>query len=388
MRTILVVDDAAENLQLLSELLKPLARVRVARAGAKALEIARESPPDLILLDVLMPELDGFAVLERLKAMPQCAGVPVIFVTSLDGSDDEERGLKLGAVDYISKPLKPAVVLARVRTQLELKQARDAMNHRNAVLETEVAARMRESNMIRSATIRAFANIAETRDNDTGEHVRRTQEYVRLLAEDLRSHPRFRADLSGSNLDIIVESAPLHDIGKVGVPDAVLLKPGKLTAEEFEVMKTHTTMGGLALEQAAENSDPPIAFLHIAATIARSHHEKWDGTGYPDKLAGDAIPAAARLMAVSDVFDALTTERVYKRAMSADEAREIIVNGRGAHFDPAVVDAFVARFDDFTAVMRTLANEDDEQPVRDPVLDRSGIRSAIVPARAKGAAHG
>jgi putative two-component system response regulator len=174
----------------------------------------------------------------------------------------------------------------------------------------------------------------------------------------------------------------------VGVPDAVLLKPGKLTAEEFEVMKTHTTMGGLALEQAAENSDPPIAFLHIAATIARSHHEKWDGTGYPDKLAGDAIPAAARLMAVSDVFDALTTERVYKRAMSAEEAREIIVNGRGAHFDPAVVDAFVARFDDFTAVMRTLVNEDDEQPVRDPVVDRSGIRSAIVPARAKGAAHG
>ncbi|MFO0559696.1 MAG: response regulator [Polyangiales bacterium] len=356
MQTILVVDDAPEMLQQLSELLAPYARVLVARSGHKALEIARTTALDLILLDVVMPEMDGFEVLERLRAMSRSASAstPVMFVTSLDSGEDEERCLERGAVDYVSKPIKPSVVVARVQTQLELRRARASMLQNNRVLEVEIAARMRQSNLVRSATIRAFAHLAETRDNDSGNHLRRTQEYVRVIVDELSADERFAHELTSERRALIVESAPLHDIGKVGVPDHVLRKPGKLTGEEFEIMKTHAAIGANALEHAAKQSDPPVDFLFVASQIARSHHEWWDGTGYPDQLAGAQIPLAARVMAIADVFDALTTARVYQPARSVARAREIIVAGSATHFDPAVVAAFEARFDDMLDVLRAL----------------------------------
>jgi len=210
-----------------------------------------------------MPEMDSFEVLERLRAMGRAASssAPVMFVTSLDTGEDEERCLERGAVDYVSKPIKPSVVVARVKTQLELRRVRAAMQQNNQVLDVEIAARMRQSNLVRSATIRAFAQLAETRDNDTGNHLRRTQEYVRILTEQLSADPKLSNKLTSDQRALIVESAPLHDIGKVGVPDHVLRKPEKLTREEFEVMKTHAAIGANALEHAAKQCDPPVDFF-------------------------------------------------------------------------------------------------------------------------------
>ena len=351
--TILIVDDTPENLSVLGELLQPTFRVRAANSGRRALQIARAEPtPDLILLDVMMPEMDGYQVLAELKAADRTRRIPVIFVTAMDGTDDEERGLDMGAVDYITKPIRPSIVLARVRTQLELKAARDILSDQNAFLESEVARRMHENQLIQQVSIHALARLAETRDPETGKHLHRTQEYVRTLAEGLRSHPRFAHYLDQKTIDALVQSAPLHDIGKVGIPDHILLKPGKLTPDEWEIMKTHAVLGCNAIAQAEADAAKPVGFLAIAKLIARSHHEKWNGSGYPDGLAGDDIPIAARLMALADVFDALTCKRIYKPAFSFDEACRIIVEGKGAHFDPDVVDAFIQRYDRFTAIAR------------------------------------
>ena len=234
----------------------------------------------------------------------------------------------------------------------ELKAARDILSDQNAFLESEVARRMHENQLIQQVSIHALARLAETRDPETGKHLHRTQEYVRTLAEGLRSHPRFAHYLDQKTIDALVQSAPLHDIGKVGIPDHVLLKPGKLTPDEWEIMKTHAVLGCNAIAQAEADAAKPVGFLAIAKLIARSHHEKWNGSGYPDGLAGDDIPIAARLMALADVFDALTCKRIYKPAFSFDEACRIIVEGKGAHFDPDVVDAFIQRYDRFTAIAR------------------------------------
>jgi putative two-component system response regulator len=352
--TILIVDDTPENLSVLGELLQPAYRVRAANSGRRALQIALGSPtPDLILLDVMMPDMDGYDVLAELRAAPSTRNIPVIFVTAMDGTDDEERGLDRGAVDYITKPIRPAIVLARIRTQLELKQARDILTNQNAYLEAEVARRMGENQLIQEVSIHALARLAETRDPETGKHLRRTQEYVLTLARALREHPRFAGYLDERTINAIAQSAPLHDIGKVGIPDHILLKPGKLTPEEWEIMKTHSELGSKAIGQAESDADKPVEFLAIAKLIARSHHEKWDGSGYPDGLAGDHIPIAARLMALADVFDALTCKRVYKSAMTFEEALEIITRDSGTHFDPDIVKAFTDNFDRFKAIAET-----------------------------------
>ncbi len=354
--TILIVDDTPENLSVLGELLQPSFRVRAANSGRRALQIAMADPtPDLILLDVMMPEMDGYAVLAELKAAEHTRRIPVIFVTAMDGTADEERGLDLGAVDYITKPIRPSIVLARVRAQLELKAARDILSDQNAFLESEVTRRMHENQLIQQVSIHALARLAETRDPETGKHLRRTQEYVLTLAKTLRNHPRFSHYLDQKTIDALVQSAPLHDIGKVGIPDHVLLKPGKLTPEEWEIMKTHAELGSNAIAQAEADAEKPVEFLAMAKLIARSHHEKWDGSGYPDGLAGDQIPIAARLMALADVFDALTCKRIYKAAFSFDEAYRIIVDGKGIHFDPDVVDAFVQDVDTFTTIATAYA---------------------------------
>jgi len=349
--TILIVDDIPENLVILGDLLRPVYRVRAATSGRRALQIAATDPrPDLILLDVMMPDMDGYAVLDALRRDPQLHDIPVIFVTAMNSEHDEESGLALGAVDYITKPVRPPIVQARVRTQLELKRARDLLANHNAILEVEVERRTRESQLVQDVTIHALARLAETRDNETGNHLLRTQAYVRVLARALREHPRFSAQLDDHTIEAIAKSAPLHDIGKVGIPDRILLKPGKLDPEEWIVMKTHTLLGAEAIEQAERDAARPVEFLRHAKEIARSHHERWDGNGYPDGLAGDAIPVSARLMAVADVFDALISKRVYKEPMALASARDLIARGGPRQFDPDVLAAFFSSFDEFARI--------------------------------------
>ncbi|MGZ8186149.1 MAG: response regulator [Methylobacter sp.] len=347
-KTILIVDDSPENLTVLSELLQPIYVVRAATSGQKALRIADTAPrPDLILLDVMMPEMDGYQVFERLRADLATRDIPVIFVTAMDNTEAELHGLDVGAVDYITKPIVPPIVLARVNTQLELKQARDWLRDQNGYLETEIAKRMAENELIQEVSIRALAHLAETRDPETGNHILRTQGYVQQLALELRSHPRFAPILNDHYIQLLARSAPLHDIGKVGIPDAILQKPGPLTPEEWKIMKTHAQLGSEAIELAERDADESVEFLSLAKEIAHWHHEKWDGTGYPDGLTGDAIPVSARIMALADVFDALISRRVYKNPMPYNEVKNIIAAGRGRHFDPDMVDAFLAHFNAF-----------------------------------------
>lgn len=361
--TILIVDDEPANLSLLTHLLRPLYHVRAANSGGGALRVAGSEPrPDLILLDVMMPGMDGYEVLERLRKDPATADIPVIFVTALAELDDEERGLAQGAADYIAKPIKPALVLARVRTQLEAKHTRDWLMDKNAILEAEVSRRMVENDRTQLVSIRALAHLAETRDPETGKHILRTQNYVRTLALRLARHPRFAASLDPHTIDLLTKSAPLHDIGKVGIPDNILQKPGSLTPDEWAIMKTHARLGSDAIEQAESDVEQPVAFLSLAKEIAHWHHEKWDGSGYPDGLRGDAIPISARLMAVADVFDALISQRVYKPAMGYEEARKIIADGRGSHFDPDIVTAFLERFDAMIAIAEQY-KESQSRPV-------------------------
>jgi putative two-component system response regulator len=291
----------------------------------------------------MMPEMDGYQVLAELRQDPATRDIPVIFLTALDSARDEERGFQHGVADYITKPIKPDVVLARVRTQLLASQARDW-------LRAEVARRMEENEEIQNVSIHALAHLAETRDPETGDHLLRTQGYVRRLAGLLRDHPRFSTTIDEQFIKMLARSAPLHDIGKVGIPDSILLKPGKLTPEEWEKMQTHTWLGSEAIERAERDVDRRVEFLALAKEVARWHHERWDGTGYPDGLAGEWIPIAARLMALADVFDALISRRLYKQAFPVEEARQIIAAERGKQFDPDIVDAFLASFAEFAAI--------------------------------------
>lgn len=358
--TILIVDDSAENLHVLSGLLQPDYRVLAATSGARCLELAQSKPtPDLILLDIMMPGLDGYQTLAQLRAEAATRNIPVIFVTAMGGSEAQLHGLAVGAVDYITKPIDPPIVLARVNTQLELKRARDWLKDQNSWLEAEVARRLAENETIQTVSIRALAHLAEIRDPETGNHIHRTQNYVRALSLRLRGHPRFADFLTDHNIDLLVKSAPLHDIGKVGVPDQILLKPGPLTAAEWEIMKTHAKLGSDAIEQAEDDADQPVAFLTLAKEIAHWHHEKWDGSGYPDGIAGDSIPISARLMAVADVFDALISSRPYKAAFSFEQARNIIIAGCGRHFDPDIANAFVDIFEECVAIALQYSEPDD-----------------------------
>ncbi len=349
--TILAVDDAPANLTVLAGVLGDEYAVAVADSGAATLQyLARSTLPDLILLDVTMPDMDGYEVCRRLKAEPRLRDIPVIFVTARTEDEDEKRGLDIGGVDYITKPISAAIVRARVRNHLLIKRAQDLLRDQNTELERLVAERTREIVEVQDATIFALATLAETRDNETGNHIRRTQFYVKALAEALRRNPAYAAALSDAEIDKLFKSAPLHDIGKVGVPDAVLCKPGKLTDDEWALMRQHPAYGRDAILAAEAMLTGHHSFLRFAREIAYGHHEKWDGSGYPEGLAGEAIPLSARLMALADVYDALISKRVYKPPMAHVDAVTIILKGRGAHFDPAVVDAFLAVEGEFRVI--------------------------------------
>ena len=358
--TVLVVDDERININLLVSLLGDHYTVLVAKNGEQALARAHGDPaPELILLDIMMPEMDGYEVLRRLRDDERTRAIPVIFITAMGEVGDETRGFEMGAVDYVTKPFSPAVVQARVKTQLSLERARRQLADQNRLLEEKVAERTRELELTRDITMHSLASLAETRDNETGNHIRRTQHYVRLLAEWLREHPKFRDHLDPATIDLLFKSAPLHDVGKVGVPDRILLKPDKLTDEEFEVMKSHTTLGRDAIDSAEHTLGEGASFLRLIREIAYTHHEKWDGSGYPRGLAGDEIPISGRLMAIADVYDALISKRVYKPAFPHEKAVEIITEGRGKHFDPDMVDAFLLIADTFDAVARRFVDVEE-----------------------------
>jgi putative two-component system response regulator len=357
--TILVVDDTPANLDLMAGLLQDRYRVKVAISGEKALQIARSgSPPDLILLDIMMPGLSGYEVCEQLKRDPATRSIPIIFLTAMAATENETRGLELGAVDFVTKPVNPPIVLARVATHLRLKDAADFLRDQNTFLEAEVQRRTRDLIAIQDVTIQMMAGLAETRDSETGNHIRRTQHYVKALAQQLRSHPRYGSQLDDRMIDLLFRSAPLHDIGKVGIPDRILLKPGRFTPEEFAIMQTHTTLGRDAIATAERQLGVEVDFLRVAKEIAYSHQEKWDGSGYPQGLAGEAIPLSARLMALADVYDALISHRIYKEAMSHEEAVAIIEEGRGRHFDPDVVAAFRAVEGEFRSIAERFGDSD------------------------------
>ena len=368
--TILVVDDTPDNIDLLCAVLEHDYRTKIAVNGERALKIARgESKPDLILLDIMMPGMSGYDVCKALKADPATRDIPVIFVTAMSEVADEQLGLSLGAVDYITKPVSAPIVLARIKTQLSMKRVHDFLRDQNQFLVTEVELRTREIVALQDVTIHTMASLAETRDSETGNHIRRTAHYVKTLAEKLRTHPRFAAFLTDETIELLFKSAPLHDIGKVGIPDRILLKPGRFEPYEMEIMKTHTTLGRDAIMTAERELGIEVDFLKYAKEIAYGHQEKWDGSGYPQGLAGDAIPISARLMAVADVYDALISRRVYKEGMSHEEAVAIITAGRGVHFDPDMVDAFLALQDEFIAIAKRYADSDQDMARKRETLE-------------------
>lgn len=378
---ILVVDDQPDNLLVMEDALAVEYDVHPATSGEEAMMyLAAGGRADLILLDVVMPGLDGFEVCRLLKASDSTCYIPIMFLTGLDRPEDEEMGFSLGAEDFIHKPISPPVVRARVRTHLALSRATRALQRRNADLELLVAERTAEISeqsrrlvsskqeviAAQAATITAFCALAEARDNETGNHIRRTQHYVRLLAETLRQHPRFREQLSEEVIQLLFKSAPLHDVGKVATPDAILLKRGKLTAEEWVIMRQHCEYGRNAILQAelALGTVETGSFLRYAAEIAYSHHERWDGSGYPQGLAGDDIPLSARLMAVADVYDALISRRVYKPPFSHEDAVRMICEERGLHFDPDIVEAMLRQAGEFARIARDFRDEPEDDLLR------------------------
>ncbi len=363
--TILVVDDAPENIDILVALLQEEYAIKVAINGEKALEICYSSPPDLILLDIMMPGMDGYEVCSCLKANEETRDIPVIFISALHEKVNEERGITLGALDYITKPFSPSIVKARVHNHLQLKHHQDH-------LEELIRERTEELEFTQEATIESMAVLAEYRDPETGGHIRRTQNYVKTLARELSKNPRYTPLLNDAHIDLLYRSAPLHDIGKVGIPDHILLKPGKLTGNEFTIMKEHAAYGHDAIRTTEKKLAQQFTFLHSAAEIAQSHHEKWDGTGYPQGLSGDDIPLSGRLMALADVYDALISRRVYKPPFPHAKALSIIEEGRGKHFDPELVDSFLNVTEEFCHISIRFADYDEERELLTASLDREG----------------
>jgi len=363
---ILIADDEKFYIDVLVDLLKEDYKTVVAKNGEQALRRAVcDPPPDLILLDVLMEGMDGYEVCQRLKVNPATQSIPVIFLTVKGEVADELRGLELGAVDYISKPMSPPIVCARISTHLALNKARKALANQNQLLEQKVRERTEQLERTKYAAIFCMASLVEARDNETGKHLQRTQNYVRILAEELKSHPRFTHYLDEHTITLLYKTAPLHDIGKVGVPDRILLKVGKLTPEEWELMKKHPEYGYEALVR-AEQEIGTTDFLQLAKEIIYAHHEKWDGSGYPRGLKGDEIPIPGRLMAIADVYDALISRRVYKDPFPHENAVAMICQATGHHFDPDIVKAFIERQEEFKQIASLYA--DDESDDRSELL--------------------
>jgi putative two-component system response regulator len=344
---ILVVDDTVENLALLTRMLKDCGfQSRPVPNGRLALQAAKSQKPDLILLDITMPEMDGYEVCRRLKQDRELREIPVLFISALSQTAEKVQAFEVGGVDFITKPFQFEEVKARVETHLKL--------HRLQIgLEDQVDKQIGEISNLQMGMIFGLAKLAETRDNDTGKHLERIQLLCKVLADELVNDPNYFEVIDSSYCDRIFHASPLHDIGKVGIPDNILLKPGKLTPEEFEIMKTHTTIGANTLEE-VKLRFPNNEFIKMGERIARSHHEKWNGQGYPDGLKGEDIPLSARIMAIVDVYDAVRSKRVYKAPVPHKETCEIIQRDSGIYFDPNLVKVFSGRQDKFREVWESL----------------------------------
>lgn len=359
-QTILAVDDTLANIDVVKGVLSQDYLVQAATSGKLALKIIDKMKPDLILLDIMMPEMDGYDVCATLKSKAETKDIPIIFLTAKSQVEDETKGLSLGAVDYITKPISPPILKERVKNHLALQAAKVFLERQNELLEERVIKRTIQLSELQDVAMVAMGALAESRDPETGNHIRRTQRYVKVLAQQAAKLDKYKDLLTPEIITSLYKSAPLHDIGKVGVADSILLKPGKLTDEEFEEMKRHTVYGRDALEAAEGHIDSADNFLIFAKEIAYSHQEKWDGSGYPEALAGEDIPLSARLMAVADVYDALISKRVYKPAFPHDKAVSIITEGKGSHFEPLLVECFLAVADEFKQIAIEFSDQEDE----------------------------
>ena len=346
--TVLIVDDQEHNRLILHDQIAALGhKTLLADNGLSALAQVGKHPPDLILLDIMMPEMDGFETLERLKADSSTRHIPVVIITAVDELGSVARCVGMGADDYIIKPFSPTLLNARIDACLDKKRLHDQerqyrrnLEEYNLHLEERVREKVKELTQAHLGTIFATSKLAESRDPETGEHLERMREYCKALAEQLARSSKHSPLVDQQFVDDLYAASPLHDIGKVGIPDAILLKPGALTDEEFDIMKTHTTIGADTLRK-VEEQVPGNSFVIMGIEIAQSHHERWDGSGYPLGISGEEIPLTSRILGLADVYDALRSKRVYKDAFSHEKSREIILEERGKHFDPDIVDAFL-----------------------------------------------
>lgn len=337
---ILVVDDDKTNLIRAQKLLAPQYRIAACNSGTAALKYLEEHCPDLILLDINMPDMDGFEVMEKLRGSERTENIPVIFLTADNLAETEVKCFQMGAMDFVAKPFVPDILLSRVAKTIELDKYRHNLEQMVQEQAEKITEDTRRLNMIQDSVIVGMANLIESRDGSTGKHVKNTQMYVRMIANELRRRKLFEAELTEEYIEDLCKAAPLHDVGKIKIPDAILQKPGKLTPEEFDTMKTHTTHSRTIIQMIIGDVEDEH-YVRIVEDIALYHHERWDGSGYPVGLAQDQIPLAARIMAVADVFDALYEERCYKPPMRPIERiMQIMAEGRGTQFDPVIMDVF------------------------------------------------
>jgi len=339
-KIIFLVDDDSTNLAVGSETLEKYYDVLTFNSGARLLKTLEKALPDLILLDVAMPEMDGYEVIKRLKSKTETASIPVIFLTAKNDAESELEGLSLGAIDYITKPFSPPRLLKRIEVHLLVEAQRQELIHFNNNLQQMVDAKTNTVVELQNAVLKTMAELVECRDIITGGHIERTQGYLRIFLGALQERGMFAHETATWNLELVWQSAQLHDVGKIAIKDSILKKPAKLTDDEFEEVKAHPAFGAAVIDKIGE-STTDRTFLEYAKIFALTHHEKWDGNGYPNGLKGDEIPLLGRIMAIVDVYDALVSERPYKQAFTHAEAVKIIVESGGTHFDPALVDVFL-----------------------------------------------
>jgi putative two-component system response regulator len=359
---IFIVDDSILNLNMGKAILKQKYNVFTIPSGDKLLTTLQSFKPDLILLDVEMPGMGGYETIKQLKSNPETVDIPVIFVTGKTSLEDELLGLSLGAIDYIFKPFSHAILQKRVELQLQLHSQKEELRELSHNLLDRVNERTNDILVLQNAIIMWAAEIIEFRDENTGLHVEHVQSYLGLLLNEMKKSQLYADEIATWDIDALIKSTLLHDVGKIKIRDEILLKQEPLTNEEYEAMKLHAAYGKTLLES-LQNKVPNQKFLEYAKTLAHRHHERWDGKGYPDKLKGEEIPLHARMMALADVYDALISERPYKKAFTHDEAMEIIANARGAQFDPNLTDLFISLSEEIRIIsMGKHASEEAHKP--------------------------
>ncbi len=346
---IMLVDDSVTNLMIGKNVLQDTYEVLTVPSGEKALALLERVIPDLILLDIEMPEMSGYETLEKIKGNPATAEIPVIFLTARSDAESEYDGLSMGAVDYIAKPFSIPLLKKRIELHLLIEEQQKRLREYNENLQKMVEQKTKQVVRLQDGIIMTMAELVEYRDGTTGGHIERTQNYLRVLVEELMTRDVYSNITKGWDINLLVRSAPLHDVGKISVPDSILNKVERLSEEEFTQMKNHTILGKEAIERISDKVEES-EFLQQAAILAYSHHERWDGTGYPQGLKGEEIPLQGRLMAIADVYDALVSVRTYKKSFTHDEAVEMMIKGSGTQFDPRLIGIFMDIADKFQTI--------------------------------------